>query len=203
MDQAIDQTAAAPLKRGDPLPRGPFTREEYYRMGNSGLFDPEARYELIDGELCWMHTINSPHSGVVNRLTRLLVRAVGDRALITIQAPTHLDGPSEPQPDVAVVAPRADDYTTAHPRAHEVFLLIEVADSSLTTDRGIKRAVYARNGIPEYWIVDLNALQVEVCRTPVKGRYTSIERVGPDAVLAIGALPGLDIAVRDFMDSVW
>jgi len=109
--------------------------------------------------------------------------------------PVRLDDLSEPQPDFAVLKPRDDDYRRATPRPDEVLLIIEVADSSLAYDRGVKRSLYARHRIPEFWIVNLAVGEVEVCREPVDGRYVSVSRVGRDGVLEPQLLPGVAIRV--------
>ena len=104
-----------------------------------------------------MPPMGSEHSGKVNRLTRLLLAAVGDRAVVAPQNPVRLSDLTEPQPDFALLKPRDDDYQTATPGPDDVLVLIEVASTCLDFDRGLKRALYARRRIPEFWIVNLSA----------------------------------------------
>ena len=195
----MDQTPGTLLDNSERLPRGPFTVAEFHALNDAGILNEDSRVELVEGELVWMHAIGSPHAGTVKRLNRLLTRAVADRALVSVQDPIQLGDSSEPQPDLALLAPRADDYTAANPRADEVLLVIEVASSSLDFDRGVKRALYARHAIPELWIVNLDAMEVEVCREPGPDGYGFIEVVGPAAELTIGGLPDLKVLVRDFL----
>jgi Uma2 family endonuclease len=131
----------------------------------------------------------------VNSLTRLLVLAVGDRGVVAVQNPVRLDDHSEPQPDFSVLKPRADDYRRATPVPADVLLIIEVADSSLAYDRTVKQALYASHGIPEFWIVNLGAGEVEVCRLPRGERYEAVSRVGRSGVLGPELLAGVAIPV--------
>jgi Uma2 family endonuclease len=131
----------------------------------------------------------------VNALNYALTRAVGDRGVVAVQNPVHLDDLSEPQADFAILKPSPDFYRRATPRPADVLLLIEVADSSLTYDRAIKRSVYARHGIAEFRIVNPVAGEVEVCRTPRGDHYASVSQAGREAVLEPELLPGASISV--------
>lgn len=122
---------------------------DYHRMGETGILGEDERVELIDGEIFEMPLIGSPHGGRINQLNRLLTKAVGESAIVSIQNPFVLDDRSEPEPDLALPRPRTDFYTASHPCASDVLLLIEVTDSSLQIDRDIKVPLYARHGIPE------------------------------------------------------
>ena len=194
MDQAPDT-----LFDDSRVPPGMLEVDDYYRLAREGFFQGKPGVELIEGGLAWMNAIGSPHAGVVNRLNGILVRAAGDRATVSVQNPVRLDRRNEPQPDVALLRPRADSYGTGHPSPGDVLLLIEVADSSLAFDRGRKRALYARFGIPEYWVVDIDGGQVEVCRDPVPTGYATLEPAGADAVLTVARLPDIAVPVRDVL----
>ena len=183
------------LIRNPWVARRPLTVAEYHRMGEAGILTEDDRVELIEGQLIAMSPIGSDHSGTVNALNRALVRAVGDRGVVAVQNPVQLDDLSEPQPDFSVLKPRDDDYRRATPRPHEVLFIVEVANTSLAYDRAVKRALYARHGIPEFWIVNLAANEVEVCRTPAGEQYASIVRIGRDGVLEPELLPGVAIPV--------
>jgi Uma2 family endonuclease len=139
---------------------------------------------------------------MVNRLTRLLAGVLSGRGILSVQNPVRLDDCSEPEPDVVVLRPRADDYATATPCPPDVLLLIEVADTSLDDDRAIKVPLYAENGIAECWIVNLLDRVVEVYRQPGDGRYADIRRVGPGAVLDFALLPGVALPVVDLFPAV-
>jgi len=180
------------------LSRHRFDVDEYHAMVRAGILMEGDRVELIDGELVEMHTIGSRHAACVNRLTRLLVTALGDRALISIQNPVGLDRYSEPQPDVLVLRPRADDYATAHPGPPDTLLAIEVADSSLAYDRTIKLPLYAKTGVPEVWIVDLAAAAVDVHREPSSEGYRHFERT-TEGRIAPAAFPGLELELADIL----
>ena len=173
--------------------RRPITVAEYYRMAEAGILSEHDRVELIDGELVAMSPIGSYHHGTVIGLSHALWRAVGERAMVSVQGPVRLDDLSEPEPDFALLKPRPDFYRDAHAQPADVLLLIEVADISLNYDRTVKRMLYARHAIPEFWIVELTAGEVEVCRAPTADGYASVERVGRDGILEPSLLPGVRI----------
>ena len=152
-------------------------------MAEVGLLGPDARVELLDGQIIDMSPIGPFHGSVVNRLTRLFNRHVGDRWFVSSQNPVRLDNESEPQPDLMLLQPSADDYTARHPTAEDVFLLIEVADTSLVLDREEKLPAYGRAGIAEVWIVNLTEQVIEIYREPHFAGYASktILRVGEQA----------------------
>ena len=174
-----------------------FTVSDYHRMADAGIFDEDSRVELIRGQIIDMAAIGAPHFGMVNRLTRLLPASIAGRGVLSVQNPVRLDDGSEPQPDVAILKPRADDYETATPGPGDVLLLIEVSDSTLRYDRNVKIPLYAESGVSECWLVDLAGRAVEVYRRPVGGRYAEMRRVGPEGALDIEALPGAALAAGD------
>src|SRR5579863_1275514 len=148
------------------LPRRRFTVDEYYKMAEAGILTADDRVELIDGEILEMSPIGPRHAGAVRTLTRLFFSQVDGDAVVGVQDPIHLDEFDEPQPDLSLLRPRADAYRQAHPRASDIFLLIEVADASLLKDRQIKIPRYARNGILEVWLVDLTQGVIVIYRDP-------------------------------------
>lgn len=163
-------------------------------MAEVGLLSPHARVELIEGVIIDMAPIGSLHAGVVNALNRILVPVIGDRAVICIQQPIHLGRRSEPQPDVAVLRPRADFYRGDHPTAADVLLVIEVSDTTLRFDLNDKRALYAQHDIPEYWVIDTQGKQLHCLREPSGDDYRSTTVFGVGQVASIAALP--DVAVN-------
>ncbi len=144
--------------------------EEYHRMGEVGILQ-ENGLELINGEILEMSPIGSKHAATVELLRDVLQRNLTDEVLLRTQNPIFLDELNEPEPDIAVVTYRADYYMHQHPRSEDTHLLIEVASSSLEFDREIKVPLYAKAGIPELWIIDVDAQRVEVYYTPSGSAY--------------------------------
>jgi len=140
--------------------------DAYHRMGETGILGPADRVELIAGEIIDMSPIGVLHAAIVDVLLRHFSRLVGESAVIRCQNPLRLNDLSEPEPDIAILRPRADFYTTAHPGPADVLLVIEVADTSLAYDLGTKVPLYARHGIPEVWVVDAATRQTRVFRQP-------------------------------------
>lgn len=155
-----------------------------------------ARYELLDGEQIALPARTEAHAGHVNRLTRFFTEAAGGSAVVSVQNPVWLDESSQPCPDLALLAPRDDAYTSSYPSPGDVLLVVEVTDStfSLTHARGRKAAHYARSGIPECWVVDAMSKQVLVHRSPASGGYRDIRNLRGEAVLAVQALDGISVA---------
>lgn len=181
------------------LLKGPFTVADYHRMAETGILRPDARVELLDGQVVEMSPIGSRHAGCVNRLTRLLTQALGDRATVAIQNPAVLDDFSEPQPDVAVMKFRSDGYAARHPSPDDVLLLIEVMVSSADFDRDVKTPLYARAGIREVWLVDLEAAAIEVYREPGPEGYAVVRRGARGDALTPATLPHLSFAASDIL----
>lgn len=143
--------------------------DEFHRMGEAGIFGPADRVELIDGEIIDMSPIGALHAAIVARLASSFSQRLGGAAVVWCQNPVRLDDTSEPEPDIAILRPRADFYTTAHPGPADVLLVIEVADTSLAYDLGTKVPLYARHGIPEVWVTDAATRQTRVFRRPIHG----------------------------------
>jgi len=164
-------------------------------MGESGVFAPEARLELIEGEIVEMAPIGSPHAGMVKILNRLLGRLAGDQAIVSVQDPLVIGERSVPQPDVVLLKPRPDSYTQSHPTTADVLLVVEVADTTLSFDLGTKIPLYARSGIPEAWVIDVQERVVRVFRDPSASGYrTSFTVSGGESVAAL-ALPAIVVPV--------
>ena len=176
-----------------------FTVDQYHRMDKAGVFPPDCRLELVDGEIFEMSSINPRHSGVVNRLNHRFVRGLGNRAVVHVQNPTIVDRHSEPQPDLMLLKPRADFYGTAHPTPNDALLVVEVAETSLAHDRLRKLPLYAKRGVPEVWIVNRPADAIEVFREPsARGYREQLKRVrGED--IGPAAFPDLRLSVDDVL----
>ncbi len=169
------------------LTRVAFTIEQFQRMGESGIFAPEQRLELINGEIAEMSPIGIRHFASVNRLANLFKQI--SNAYLSVQNPVRLSGSSLPQPDVVLLRPRDDFYEKAYPEPADVLLLVEVADTSLAYDRDVKVPLYAQAGIPEVWIVDLNKRELAMYRFPVNGKYTEVRYPQPADTVAPVLLP--------------
>jgi len=156
--------------------------EDYYRMAEAGVLSPDARVELIEGEIIDMAPIGSRHAFTVDTLAKRLIGAVGERAVVRIQGPVRLGSISEPQPDLLVLRPPGDLYADNHPTASNVILLIEVSDATLRYDLEVKTALYAGYGIAETWIIDLRDGMLHVFARPVDGEYR--ERSAPAGTTA-------------------
>ena len=172
-----------------------FTVTEYHLMAEAGMLGEDDRVELIEGEIVAMNPIGSRHAAAVNRLNRLLSQAVGERAIVSVQNPVQLGERSEPQPDLVLLKPRPDFYAGAHPGPDDLLLLVEVADASADYDRQVKLPLYARAGVPEGWLVDLDGRAVEVYRRPSAHGYDTTERVARGQSLPVPGLPDARLAV--------
>lgn len=170
-----------------------YTVDEYYRMGDSGILKQGDRVELIEGEIVDMVPVGSAHVGIVNRLNRLLVQALGDRAIVSVQNPVRLSAFSEPEPDIALLRPRDDFYSGAHPGPTNVLLIIEVSDSSLDYDRDVKLPLYARHEIPVVWLIDIQRKQLLVFRSPTREGYRDQLVFTSSEVSRVPGLEGIDV----------
>lgn len=151
-----------------------WTLEEFERMSEAGIFGPEERIELIDGEILPMRPENPEHAAVIGIAQRRLQKAFGERFYIRPGNPVPLDEWSQPEPDLAVVRGKPEDYRKKHPRT--ALLVVEVSFSSRSFDRGRKQLLYARTGIPEYWMIDLVERCVFVHRDPAKKGYRDVTK---------------------------
>ena len=182
------------------IARGPFrfTVERYDAMIDAGILDENDRVELIRGEIVPKMPIGDRHSACLMRLNEYLVQAIGKRAMFGIQNPIVF-ADSEPEPDVSVVRRKDNYYADGKPRAADILLIIEVADSSLEFDREDKLPIYAEAGIPEYWIVNLIDDVIEVYRDPHRSTYATTSLVRRGESLAPQGLPDVTIAVSDVL----
>ena len=175
------------------IARRRFTAHEYHRMGEDGILHEDDRVELIEGEIVEMAAIGTRHFACVNALTRLLVRGVGDAAIVSVQNPVRLDEHTEPQPDLTVI--RTRDYRRSLPGPEDALLLIEVSDTTLRYDRGVKLPLYARAGIPEVWIVDLVGEVIERYSGASEDGYRRVEQARRGEKIESEALPELTLRV--------
>jgi Uma2 family endonuclease len=179
-----------------------WSRIEYERLIDLGVFQPGDPIELIGGELLVAEPQGAPHYTSIQKTARVLERAFGPSWNVRTQGPMGLDEESEPEPDVAVVPGEPEDYGSAHPSRAD--LVVEVSESSLAFDRGHKGSVYARAGILDYWIVNLVDGVLEVYREPAPdaaapfgARYARREIIDPSRQASPLAAPQARILVRD------
>ena len=169
-------------------------------MAEVGILPPDARVELIEGEIIDLAPVGPGHGGTVMQLARLLHSAVGHRAHVSVWLVVRLSDISEPKPDFALLKRRADFYKQKRPGPADAYLIIEVSESSLRYDVQVKAPLYARHGIPEYWVIDLPGRQVRFFRSPEAGQYTDVTSTGAPGVVAPVALPEVQIDLTHVLD---
>ena len=169
-------------------------RSEYDALVSSGSFENE-RLELLYGQLVTMSPQGTAHAFSVQRLSKLLTLALGQRADVRIQLPVAASDDSEPEPDVAVVD--VGDYLDDHPS--DCHLVIEVADSSRKTDLELTARLYAEMGVPDYWVVDLARRELVVHRDPAGDRYREVRTFGAGASVEVLRFPDVVVRVDDVL----
>jgi Uma2 family endonuclease len=179
-----------------------WTREEFERLVRLGVLGEDDHVQLIEGEIVEMPRQRAPHAAAVTLAMAALQEGLPQGCHIRVQLPLALDPHSEPQPDVAIVRGGARDYVGQHPTS--AALVVEVSDATVEFDRSRKGPAYARAGITEYWIVDIDARVVEVWRDPGPdpeghASYRTVSRHGADESIVPVALPDRRIAVRSLL----
>lgn len=172
-----------------------WTVDEYHRMMEAEILTTEDRVELIEGQIIQMSPQQPPHAATTQRTFNYLNHLLVGIAFLRMQLPITLYPNSEPEPDIAVVRINPREYIDGHPTADDIFLLIEVADRTLNSDRTSKARIYAQAKIPEYWIVDVNVRQIYVLREPGEETYQQETIVGEDAKLSPLAFPEIEVEV--------
>lgn len=183
----------------DLLDRHRITVDEFIQMDEAGVFDPDARLELIDGVIVEMSPIKPPHAHAVSMLAMVFSRDLAGRAYIRSQSPAECDEYSLPQPDVVLAELPADRYRTRHPRADETYLAVEVGDSTVRSDRRVKIPLFARSGIPEAWLLDIPARRLEVYSQPDDGRYLAMISHSEDEVVSPKAFPDVEVTIGELL----
>ena len=177
----------------DLVRKHPLSVAEYERMAEAGVFADGARIELIEGELFDMAPIGPDHQGITDLLTERFVLALRGAAIVRVQGPIVLGDLSAPEPDLALLHRRENYYIDAHPRASDVLLAVEVAHSSLAHDRDVKLPTYARYGVPEVWLIDVEGRRMTTYRDLGPEGYRREDAVEPPGPLAPTALPDAPI----------
>ena len=183
------------------LPRKQFTRAEVERMMDLGLF-ADQRYELIDGDLIDKMGQNPPHASGIRKAVKKLAAIFGtDRLLVQlpIEASTQDRDRSMPEPDLAVLKEASDDYEQRHPNGDELLLVVEVSDTTAQHDSTTKRDLYARAGVPEYWVLDVRRRVLRTHRRLANGQYGEIVELTEGDAARIESLPEHAINVADLL----
>jgi Uma2 family endonuclease len=181
-----------------PLPRHQFTVDEYQRMVESGGF-ADMRVELIEGEIVDMSPIGLRHAFRVASLTTLFGERLGRAVFIWSQSSIRLADRSQPEPDIALLRPPRERYQDNAPGPNDILLLIEVADSSVDYAFHVKAPLYARNGIREYWLVNLIEGHVVAYRDPSPDGYRTAHVARPGDEIRPLAFPKLAVAVVEIL----
>lgn len=176
-----------------------FTVEDYHKMIASGVLKKYDRVELIRGEIVEMSPIGPVHAEYVDRLTELFILRLTGRVRVRVQNPVELDDTSEPQPDIALLRRRPNFYIAGHPQPENVFLLVEVADSTVIKDREVKVPLYAEDNISEVWLVDINEQCLEVYREPSVNGYQNVQKLESGDSVTIQAFPDVMFAVDEIL----
>ena len=176
-----------------------FTVEEYDRFIEAGVLAEDDPVELINGEVIKMSPISSLHAGCVARLSMMFSLRLSQQVVIWTQNPIHADQYSEPEPDVAVLRYRQDFYAKSLPRPTDIMLLIEVADTSLSYDRRVKVPLYAKVGIVEVWVVDVENRLIYAYRNLVKGKYQETLVVNPGDTITPVAFDEISVRVEEIL----
>lgn len=177
-----------------------FTLDDYHRMGEAGILTEDDRVELVEGEIIAMSPAGTVHASVVDRLNMLFAARVVGRAIVRVQNSLTLpDHASELEPDLQLLRPRPDFYIRRRPLPSEVLLVVEVMDSTVRYDRGVKRPLYARAGLAETWLVALGAGHIEVNRDPHPAGYRTRRIVERGERLAPLAFPDLVVGADDIL----
>jgi Uma2 family endonuclease len=180
-----------------------WTVDDYHRMVETGILTEGDRVELLEGQIIEMNPQLPPHAATTQRTFRYLDRLLESVAYIRMQLPVTLKPKSEPEPDIAVVRIDPNEYGDRHPAPDEIFLIIEVADSTLLGDRQQKAPIYAKAGIPDYWILDVNTRQVYVFREPTQDGYQQETILTTNTMLAPVAFPNIAIPLNQlFLQNV-
>ncbi|HEX5164609.1 MAG TPA: Uma2 family endonuclease [Thermomicrobiales bacterium] len=190
------------MKRGVTMVAVPtrhkFTVDELKQFVAAGVLSEDDRVELIEGDLIDMSPINEPHEDAIDMFNDHLVDQIGRTARVRFGSPVRLSDLSIVQPDMSVV--RRQRYLSSHPRPDDVLLLIEVSDTTLSFDLRTKVPLYARSGVPEVWVVDVNASVIHRFLRPEGSIYQITEQLRAGDTLTIEALPNVSLAVADIFD---
>lgn len=189
---SLDAVILSPVRRR-------FTVDEYYRMAEAGILHDGERVELLDGDVICMSPIGPRHAAGVKRANRWCTPRVGNRAVVSVQDPIRVENFAEPEPDLALLRPRADVYAGGHAQAADVLLVIEVAETSLAIDQTVKMRLYGRAGVLDAWLVDLPGRRVLVYREPGPEGYASLVEYHAGQEIVPLAFPDLAVPAAELL----
>lgn len=182
------------------LPLRLWTVAEYHRMAELGLLEPEEKVELVAGQIIRkMAPQRTGHAVTITLIYRLFNNLLGDRGLVRTQLPVTLSERSEPEPDLALVMAGELRYLDHHPRPEEIYLVIEVADTTLKIDCGIKAQSYAQAGIADYWVLDLRNRQLRVFREPGQTGYENLVTLSPTDKISLLQFPEISLTIAELL----
>jgi Uma2 family endonuclease len=187
--------------QADLVHRHRLTVEEYFRMAEVGLLAPDTRVELIEGEIFDMAPIGTQHGGFTAWLHRRFLRDLGERISVWDQVTLPLGRLSAPEPDLAILKYRKDEYRHKPPSPDDVLVIVEVSESSLRHDRTVKVPLYAQHGIPEIWILDVQRLQLHFLHTLVAGHYAHTSSTPAPGRVSLQALPASAVDLTDLFEA--
>ncbi|XQQ07745.1 MAG: Uma2 family endonuclease [Leptolyngbya sp. IPPAS B-1204] len=181
------------------LPLKHWSVDEYHRLIAVGILTSDDHVELLDGQIVEMVSQDPPHASTTDEGSDYLKSLFAGRAKVRMQLPITLSSSSEPEPDIAVVRLDSNRYHDRHPTPEDVFLIIEIANTTLSHDRHRKAKLYAKAGIPEYWIVNLNQRQIIVYRHPQGDTYQSEQILETTDAITPLAFPEITVAFKNLL----
>lgn len=176
-----------------------FTASEYQTLADIGVLGEDEKLELIEGRIVRMAAKNVAHAIATSRSNRYFQRLLGDQVLVRVQDPILLNNYSEPEPDIVLVAPPDERYLAHHPMPKDVFLVLEIAESSLAYDRDVKCPLFAQNGIVQFCLLNLQTRELEDYREPGPNGYRSKRTYSAKQSFTLVAFPELSIQVNDLL----
>jgi Uma2 family endonuclease len=176
-----------------------WTVQEYHHMSELGILDASERTELITGKIVLMTAKGTPHVLTLRLLASSLEKFLDESVLVSTQEPIKLDDFSEPEPDLAIVKGTMFDYAERHPSPEDVYLVVEVADSTLKKDCEVKDKLYARSNIPDYWVIDVKNRQVHIFRTPTPTGYASHLILSESQTISPLAFPSILVSISSIL----
>ena len=203
MSAVIEIIAPVQITNGNSINQNPklrqITVEEYDSMIANGIFDTNDKIELLDGVIIEKMPKGTKHSSATDRASRVFNKVIGDKLLVRNQNPIWLDIFSEPEPDIVLASPKADDYDESHPTPNEIYLVMEISDSTIYFDRNAKWLAYAKAGIRQYLLLNVQDRTIEDYREPNADGYQSKQTLRAGQTFTLNDFPEIVFQVADFL----